>query len=103
MVGLLLKGSKIRLAEQHPKQPGWYKIVLISKGTLVTTTGFKQKLGKITGYVWHKELSPPLPTGKTADSNQDYEVLKEDNNTIGKSNVKVKGIAIYETADDKQN
>ena len=101
VVGLLLKGSKIRLAEQHPKQPGWYKIVLISKGTLVTTTEFKQQLGNITGYVWHKDLSP-LPTGKTADADQDYQVLKEDNNTVGKSNVKVKGIAVYETADDKQ-
>ena len=101
VVGLLLKGSKIRLAEQHPKQLGWYKIDSISKGILVTTTGFKQKLGKITGYVWHKDLSP-LPTGKTADADQDYQVLKEDNNTVGKSNVKVKGIAVYETADDKQ-
>ena len=101
VLGLLLKGSKIRLAEQHPKQPGWYKIVLISEGTLVTTTEFKQQLDNITGYVWHKDLSP-LPTGKTADADQDYQVLKEDNNTVGKSNVKVKGIAIYETADDKQ-
>ncbi len=100
VVGLLLKGSKIRLGEQH-KKAGWYKIDSISKGTLVTTTEFKQKLGNITGYVWHKDLSP-LPTGNKADANQDYEVLKEDNNTVGKSNVKVKGIAVYETADDKQ-
>ena len=101
VVGLLLKGSKIRLAEQHPKQPGWYKINLISKGTLVTSTEFKQQLNDITGYVWHKDLSP-LPTENTADTNQDYEVVKEDNNTVGKSNVKVKGIAVYEAADDKQ-
>ena len=101
VVGLLLKGSKIRLAEQHPKQPGWYKIDLISKGTLVTTTEFKKQLDNITGYVWHKDLSP-LPTGNTADANQDYEVVKEDNNTVGKSNVKVKGIAVYEAANDKQ-
>ena len=100
VVGLLLKGSKIRLGEQH-KKAGWYKIVSISKGTLVTTTEFKQQLGKITGYVWHKDLSP-LPTGNTADANQDYEILKEDNNTVGKSNVKVKGIAVYEAANDKQ-
>ena len=100
VVGLLLKGSKIRLGEQH-KKAGWYKIVSISKGTLVTTTEFKQQLGKITGYVWHKDLSP-LPTGNTVDANQDYEVVKEDNNTVGKSNVKVKGITVYEAADDKQ-
>ena len=100
VVGLLLKGSKIRLGEKH-KKAGWYKIVSISKGTLVTTTEFKQQLGNITGYVWHKDLSP-LPTGNTADANQDYEVLKEDNNTVGRSNVQVKGIAVYGTADDKQ-
>ena len=100
-VGLLLKGSKIRLGEKHATKAGWYKIVSISEGTLVTSTEFKQQLDTITGYVWHKDLSP-LPTGNTADANQDYEVVKEDNNTVGKSNVKVKGIAVYETADDKQ-
>ena len=101
VVGLLLKGSKIRLGEKHATKAGWYKIVSISEGTLVTSTEFKQQLDTITGYVWHKDLSP-LPTGNTADANQDYEVVKEDNNTVGKSNVKVKGIAVYETADDKQ-
>ena len=101
VVGLLLKGSKIRLGEKHATKAGWYKIVSISEGTLVTSTEFKQQLSDITGYVWHKDLSP-LPTGNTADTNQDYEVVKEDNNTVGKSNVKVKGIAVYEAADDKQ-
>ena len=101
VVGLLLKGSKIRLSEKHATKAGWYKIVSISEGTLVTSTEFKQQLSDITGYVWHKDLSP-LPTGNTADTNQDYEVVKEDNNTVGKSNVKVKGITVYEAADDKQ-
>ena len=100
-VGLLLKGSKIRLGEKHATKAGWYKIVSISEGTLVTSTEFKQQLDTITGYVWHSDVSPE-PTGKKADTNQDYEVVKEDNNTVGKSNVKVKGIAVYETADDKQ-
>ena len=100
-VGLLLKGSKIRLGEKHATKAGWYKIVSISEGTLVTSTEFKQQLNDITGYVWHKDVSP-IPTGKKADTNQDYEVVKEDNNTVGKSNVKIKGIAVYESADDKQ-
>ena len=101
VVGLLLKRSKIRLSEKHATKAGWYKIVSISEGTLVTSTEFKQQLNDITGYVWHKDLSP-LPTGNTVDANQDYEVVKEDNNTVGKSNVKIKGIAVYESADDKQ-
>ena len=101
VVGLLLKGSKIRLGEKHATKAGWYKIVSISEGTLVTSTEFKQQLNDITGYVWHNDVSP-VPTGNTADTNQDYEVVKEDNNTVGKSNVKVKGIAVYEAADDKQ-
>ena len=101
VVGLLLKGSKIRLGEKHATKAGWYKIVSISEGTLVTSTEFKQQLNDITGYVWHKDVSP-IPTGKKADTNQDYEVVKEDNNTVGKSNVKVKGIAVYEAANDKQ-
>ncbi|WP_334323201.1 hypothetical protein [Gilliamella apicola] len=100
-VGLLLKGSKIRLGEKHATKAGWYKIVSISEGTLVTSTEFKQQLDTITGYVWHSDVSPE-PTGKKADTNQDYEVVKEDNNTVGKSNVKVKGITVYEAADDKQ-
>ena len=100
-VGLLLKGSKIRLGEKHATKAGWYKIVSISEGTLVTSTEFKQQLDTITGYVWHSDVSPE-PTGKKADTNQDYEVVKEDNNTVGKSNVKVKGIAVYEAANDKQ-
>ena len=101
VVGLLLKGSKIRLSEKHATKAGWYKIVSISEGTLVTSTEFKQQLDTITGYVWHSDVSPE-PTGKKADTNQDYEVVKEDNNTVGKSNVKVKGIAVYEAANDKQ-
>ena len=101
VVGLLLKRSKIRLSEKHATKAGWYKIVSISEGTLVTSTEFKQQLNDITGYVWHKDVSP-IPTGKKADTNQDYEVVKEDNNTVGKSNVKIKGIAVYESADDKQ-
>ena len=101
VVGLLLKGSKIRLGEKHATKAGWYKIVLISAGTLVTSTEFKQQLDNITGYVWHNDVSPE-PTGKKADTNQDYEVIKEDNNTVGDPEVNVKGIAVYETADDKQ-
>ena len=101
VVGLLLKGSKIRLGEKHATKAGWYKIVSISAGTLVTSTEFKQQLDNITGYVWHNDVSPE-PTGKKADTNQDYEVIKEDNNTVGDPEVNVKGIAVYETADDKQ-
>ncbi|MFQ0993329.1 hypothetical protein [Gilliamella apicola] len=100
-VGLLLKGSKIRLGEKHATKAGWYKIVSISEGTLVTSTEFKQQLDTITGYVWHSDVSPE-PTGKKADTNQDYEVVKEDNNTVDSPEVNVKGIAVYETADDKQ-
>ena len=101
VVGLLLKGSKIRLGEKHATNAGWYKIVSISEGTLVTSTEFKQQLDTITGYVWHSDVSPE-PTGKKADTNQDYEVIKEDNNTVGDPEVNVKGIAVYEAADDKQ-
>ena len=100
-VGLLLKGSKIRLGEKHATKAGWYKIVSISEGTLVTSTEFKQQLDTITGYVWHSDVSPE-PTGKKADTNQDYEVVKEDNNTVDSPEVNVKGIAVYEAADDKQ-
>ena len=100
-VGLLLKGSKIRLGEKHATKAGWYKIVSISEGTLVTSTEFKQQLDTITGYVWHSDVSPE-PTGKKADTNQDYEVIKEDNNTVDSPEVNVKGIAVYEAADDKQ-
>ena len=100
-VGLLLKGSKIRLGEKHATKAGWYKIVSISEGTLVTSTEFKQQLDTITGYVWHSDVSPE-PTGKKADTNQDYEVVKEGNNTVDSPEVNVKGIAVYEAADDKQ-
>ena len=100
-VGLLLKGSKIRLGEKHATKAGWYKIVSISKGTLVTSTEFKQQLDTITGYVWHSDVSPE-PTGKKADTNQDYEIIKEDNNTVDSPEVNVKGIAVYEAANDKQ-
>ena len=100
-VGLLLKGSKIRLGEKHATKAGWYKIVSISEGTLVTSTEFKQQLDTITGYVWHSDVSPE-PTGKKADTNQDYEVVKEGNNTVDSPEVNVKGIAVYEAANDKQ-
>ncbi|MBI0030783.1 hypothetical protein H3S75_06010 [Gilliamella sp. B14384G15] len=101
VVGLLLKGSKICLSEKHATKAGWFKIVSISEGTLVTSTEFKQQLDTITGYVWHSDVSPE-PTGKKADTNQNYEVVKEDNNTVDSPEVNVKGIAVYETADDKQ-
>ncbi|OTQ30548.1 hypothetical protein [Gilliamella apicola] len=100
-VGLLLKGSKIRLGEKHATKAGWYKIVSISEGTLVTSTEFKQQLDTITGYVWHSDVSPE-PTGKKADTNQNYEVVKEGNNTVDSPEVNVKGIAVYEAANDKQ-
>ncbi|OTP80988.1 hypothetical protein B5S40_13805, partial [Gilliamella apicola] len=70
-------------------------------GTLVTSTEFKQQLDTITGYVWHSDVSPE-PTGKKADTNQDYEVVKEGNNTVDSPEVNVKGIAVYEAANDKQ-
>ncbi|OTP99027.1 hypothetical protein B6D08_09150 [Gilliamella apicola] len=67
----------------------------------MTSTEFKQQLDTITGYVWHSDVSPE-PTGKKADTNQDYEVVKEGNNTVDSPEVNVKGIAVYEAANDKQ-
>ena len=105
VVGLLLKGSKIRLGEQKKGQPGWYKIVSITQGTLVTSSGFKTELGDIEGYVWYQDIGKTAsdrPTGKTADANKDYEICREDNKKIGKPETEVKGITVYESANDKQ-
>ncbi|MWP48149.1 hypothetical protein, partial [Gilliamella sp. Pas-s27] len=103
--GLLLKGSKVRLGEQKEDMPGWYKIVSITTGTVVTPNGFQTELGNITGYVWHKDIGTTAkdrPTGKTADANKDYEICKEDNKKVGNPEVEVKGIAVYGTANSKQ-
>ncbi|MWP48093.1 hypothetical protein GQ589_11710, partial [Gilliamella sp. Pas-s27] len=103
--GLLLKGSKVRLGEQKEDMPGWYKIVSITLGTVVTPNGFQTELGNITGYVWHKDIGTTAkdrPTGKTADANKDYEICKEDNKKVGNPEVEVKGIAVYGTANSKQ-
>ncbi|MWN91395.1 hypothetical protein GQ597_11890, partial [Gilliamella sp. Pra-s65] len=105
VVGLLLKGSKVRLGEQKEDMPGWYKIVSITTGTVVTPNGFQTELGNITGYVWHKDIGTTAkdrPTGKTADANKDYEICKEDNKKVGNPEVEVKGIAVYGTANSKQ-
>ncbi|OCG23045.1 hypothetical protein A9G22_06370, partial [Gilliamella sp. App2-1] len=105
IMGLLLKGSKVRLGEQKANMPGWYKIVSITAGTVVTPNGFQNELGNITGYVWHNDIGTTAadrPTGKTAEANKDYEICKEDNKKVGKPEVEVKGIAVYGTANDSQ-
>lgn len=99
VIGLLLKGSKVRLGEQHKKMLGWYKIVSITEGTLVTLNEFKTQLGNITGYVWRGDIGNK-PTGKNAEVDKDYEICKEDNEKIGEQEVEVKGIAVYSTASE---
>ncbi|WP_176700679.1 hypothetical protein, partial [Gilliamella sp. WF3-4] len=105
VVGLLLKGSKVRLGEQKSGMSGWYKIVSITAGAVVTPDGFQHELSNITGYVWHKDIGTTAndrPTGKTAETNKDYEICREDNKKVGKPEVEIKGIAIYGTANDSQ-
>ena len=105
VVGLLLKGSKIRLGEQRRGRPGWYKIVSITQGTLVTSSEIKNELGDIEGYVWHENIGTTAydrPTGKIAEANKDYVICREDNNKVGHPEKEIKGIAIYESATGKQ-
>lgn len=105
VVGLLLKGSKVRLGEQKEGMPGWYKIVSITEGTLVTPNGFQQELGNITGYVWHKDIGATAkdrPTGTIAEANKDYVICLEDNKKVGNPESIVKGIAVYGAANNKQ-
>ena len=105
VVGLLLKGSKIRLGEQKNGQSGWYKIVSITQGTLVTSSEFKTELGDTEGYVWYEDIGTTAlerPTGKTADANKDYEICRENYNMVGCPEVEINGIAVYDSADDQQ-
>ncbi|OCG23686.1 hypothetical protein A9G11_05610 [Gilliamella sp. wkB108] len=99
IVGLLLKDSKIRLGER--KGTNWYKIVSISEGSVVTSQGVTSELGDIQGYVFSGDVTP-VPTDKSANATIDYQVVKEDNNAIGKAEVKVKGITVYASANEKQ-
>lgn len=98
--GLLLKGSKIRLGAQKGNS-GWYQIISISAGTLVTLKGMTLNLGNITGYVYKGDVAP-VPTGKKADSEIDYVVSGEDNSQLGPDKIEVKGIAVYATASESQ-
>lgn len=104
-VGLLLKGSKVRLGEQKKGKSGWYKITSITQGILVTTNEFKNELGSTSGYVWKGDIGTSdtdRPTGNKAEADKDYEVCREDNYKVDAPEKEVKGIAVYEAADDKQ-
>ena len=104
-VGLLLKGSKVRLGEQKKGKSGWYKITSITQGILVTKNEYKNELGSTSGYVWKGDIGTSdtdRPTGNKAEADKDYEICLEDNYKVDSPEKEVKGIAVYEAANDTQ-
>ena len=105
VVGLLLKGSKVRLGEQKKGKSGWYKITSITQGILVTKNEYKNELGSTSGYVWKGDIGTSdtdRPTGNKAEADKDYEICLEDNYKVDSPEKEVKGIAVYEAANDTQ-